>query len=57
MKILHVYRSEPDSDTQQLAAIISEGREASEFKLYTEEVDYDRLVDMVFDADKTVCWW
>ncbi|MFH7326213.1 hypothetical protein [Desulfurivibrio sp. C05AmB] len=57
MKILHVYRSEPEADTNKLVEIVSEGREASEFKLYEGNVDYDKLVDMVFEADKTVCWW
>lgn len=57
MKILHVYRSEPDADTKKLVEIVSEGREASEYKLYEGSVDYDKLVDMVFDADKAVCWW
>ncbi len=57
MKILHVYRSAPDGDTQKLASIVSEGRDSNEFKLYEGAVDYDKLVDLVLDADKTVCWW
>ncbi|MDF1615474.1 hypothetical protein [Desulfurivibrio dismutans] len=57
MKILHVYRSEPDSDTKKLVEIVSEGREAAEFKLHEGQVDYDKLVDMVMDADQSICWW
>ncbi|ADH87073.1 hypothetical protein [Desulfurivibrio alkaliphilus] len=57
MKILHVYRSEPDGDTKKLVEIVSEGREAAEFKLFEGQVDYDKLVDMVMDADKSICWW
>jgi hypothetical protein len=57
MKILHVYRSEPNDDTQKLVEIVSEGREAESFKLNVEKPDYDKLVDMVFAADQTICWW
>ena len=57
MKILNVYRSAPDENTTKLAGIVAEGSEASEFKLYEGDVDYDKLVDMVLEADKTVCWW
>ncbi|MDZ7640509.1 MAG: hypothetical protein U5J62_00540 [Desulfurivibrio sp.] len=57
MKILHVYRSEPNADTKKLVEIVSEGREASEYKLYEGSVDYDKLVDMVFAADQAICWW
>lgn len=57
MKILHVYRSEPDADIKKLVEIVSEGREAGEYKLYEGSVDYDKLVDMVLDADQTISWW
>ena len=57
MKLLHVYRSEPNEDVQKLAAIVSEGRETQSFKLNVENPDYDKLVDMVFEADQTICWW
>lgn len=57
MKILHVYRSEPNDDTKKLVEIVSEGRENESFKLNVEKPDYDKLVDMVFAADQTICWW
>lgn len=57
MKILHVYRSEPNDDTKKLAEIVAEGRENERFDLYAANPDYDNLVDMVFDADQTICWW
>lgn len=57
MKILHVYRSEPDDTTKKLASIVSEGNETESFDLNVETPDYDKLVDMVFAADKTICWW
>jgi hypothetical protein len=57
MKILNVYRSEPDDTTKKLVAVVSEGNESESFDLNVDAPDYDKLVDMVFDADKTICWW
>ncbi|MEW6595189.1 MAG: hypothetical protein AB1413_10000 [Thermodesulfobacteriota bacterium] len=57
MKLLHVYRSEANDDVKKLVEIVSEGRECQSFSLNVESPDYDKLVDMVFEADQTICWW
>ncbi len=57
MKILQVYRSEPNDDVKKLVEILNRDREADSFNLYEENPDYDLLVKKIFDADKTVCWW
>ncbi|MFA7382921.1 MAG: hypothetical protein WC001_05680 [Desulfurivibrionaceae bacterium] len=57
MKLLNVYRSEPNDDTKKLVEIVSEGRDAEAFALNVENPDYDALVDKVFAADQTICWW
>ncbi len=57
MKILHVYRSAPTEDVTKLVEIVSEGRDSVSFDLNVDAPDYDKLVDMVFDADQTICWW
>ncbi len=57
MKILQVYRSEPNDDVKTLVEILNRDREADEFKLYEDNPDYDVLVEKIFAADKTVCWW
>ena len=57
MKILQVYRSEPNDDVKTLVEILNRDREADAFKLYDGEPNYDELVTKIFDADKTVCWW
>ncbi len=57
MKILNVYRSAPNETTQKLVEIVSEGREADSFDLNVDSPDYDNLVDKIFAADQTVCWW
>ena len=56
MKILQVYRSEPNSDVKTLVDILNRDRTADEFKLY-DQPNYDVLVKKIFENDKTVCWW
>jgi hypothetical protein len=57
MKILQVYRSEPNNDVKTLVGILNRDRDADEFNLNVESPDYDVLVSKIFAADKTVCWW
>jgi hypothetical protein len=57
MKMLQVYRSEPNDDVKTLVEILNRDREADEFKLYGQKPNYDELVSKIFAADKTVCWW
>ncbi len=57
MKILHVYRSEPNDTTRKLVAIVSEDRDNESITLYGATPDYDKLVDAVMAADQTICWW
>jgi hypothetical protein len=57
MKILHIFRHPPDEETKTLAAIVSRDREATEFPLYQEPVDYDRLLELVLTQDQVISWW
>ena len=57
MKILNVYRSVPDETTKKLVEIVTRDRESDSFDLHVDNPDYDALVDKIFDADQTICWW
>lgn len=57
MKILHVYRSEPDDILKKLIEPISEGNEVEHFDMYGSDVDYDKMIELVFNHDKIICWW
>lgn len=57
MKLLNVYRSEPNDDTKKLVEIVSEGREVESFDLNVDAPDYSALLDKVFAVDQTICWW
>lgn len=57
MKILNIYKSEPDETVRKLVEIVTRDRESDTFNLNVENPDYDTLVDKIFDADQTICWW
>jgi len=57
MKVLNVYRSVPDETVQKLVTIVTRERDSEGFNLYDENPDYDALVDKIFEADQTICWW
>lgn len=57
MKVLNVYRSEPDEVVKKLVSIVTRDREEDSFDLNVETPDYDALVDKIFAADQTICWW
>lgn len=57
MKILQVYRSAPSDETKILVEILNRDRDADAFDLNVDAPDYDQLVEKIFAADKTVCWW
>jgi len=63
MKILCVYRhkaSKENEDIQKIVAKLKEkGHEIIEFNLFEakDDADYDKLVDLIWEADKTISWW
>ena len=56
MSVLHIYKSEPDELTKELAEALSD-EGTVEFKLYEGNVDYEELVKKIFECDKVICWW
>ena len=57
MKILNIYRSEPDDTTKKLAEIVNRDRESISFDLNVDNPDYDALVDQIYEADQVISWW
>ncbi len=57
MKILHIFKTEPDQVTNTLVEVISKGEEITTFELYKDDVDYGRLLDLIFEHDKVITWW
>ncbi len=57
MKVLHILRSEPDAVTRKLIDGLSRSSQGREVALYDGKVDYNRLVDDIFQSDRIICWW
>ena len=57
MKILNIYKSEPDETVKKLVEIVTRDRDSESFDLTVDNPDYDALVDKIFGADQTICWW
>ncbi len=57
MKILQIFKSEPDAVIKKLMEPVSKDNEARQFEMYQGDVDYDKLVELVFDHDTVICWW
>ncbi len=57
MKILHIFKTEPDQVTNTLVEVISKGEEITTFELYKDDVDYGRLLDLIFEHHKVITWW
>ncbi len=57
MKILNIYKSEPDETVKKLVEIVTRDRDSESFDLTVDNPDYDALVDKIFAADQTICWW
>jgi len=57
MKLLYILKTAPSESQRALMKVIGEGCEVLEFPMYEGDVDYDKLVDLIFEYDKTVTWW
>ncbi|MBU0733870.1 MAG: hypothetical protein KJ573_09740 [Proteobacteria bacterium] len=57
MKVLHVLKSEPDEAVKKLMEHWSGANDVKQFDLHKENVNYDKLVELVFENDKVICWW
>jgi len=62
MTILHLLRSEPDESVASLIEALTRDATATVCQLYPdaisqEPVDWDRLVDDIFNHDRVICWW
>ncbi|MGC9017366.1 MAG: hypothetical protein ACP5JQ_04200 [Caldimicrobium sp.] len=63
MKILCVYRHKDSVENKDIQKIVSKlkekGHEIIEFNLFEakDDSDYDKLIDLIWEADKTISWW
>jgi hypothetical protein len=57
MKILHILKTKPDDLTNTFIDLISDGEENTTFSLYEKDPDYAKLLDLIFENDRTISWW
>jgi hypothetical protein len=57
MKTLHILRSEPSDFVKMLVEQISGYEESVEVPLYEGDIDYDCLLNYIFDSDRVISWW
>ena len=59
MNVLHILKTETDNNTKALMSALnkSEGGKSTEFVLYDERADYEKLIDLIFEHDKIISWW
>ena len=56
MKVLHILKTEPDETIEEFMQAFADD-EVTTVPLFDGEVDWAGLVDEIFAADKTICWW
>ncbi len=56
MKILHIFKTEPDDTVKDFAGAFADD-EVETVPLYEGDVDWAKLVDQIFAADKVISWW
>ena len=60
-KILHLFKTEPDDMQRTLMDNLSKGCSNLEVPLYGEDgddnIDYDEIVDLIFEYDQVIAWW
>lgn len=57
MKILHLLRSEPSKLVNEFIDAFAEKNESEQYVLYKEEVNYSKLIENIFIADRVISWW
>lgn len=57
MTFLHILRSEPDEVARSLMQGLSGAGTNRQVALYNGPVDYDKLVQDIFQSDRVICWW
>ncbi len=57
MEVLHILKSEPEQLATDLIREICRGKDCKKIELYKGNVDWERVLQETFAADKVICWW
>ena len=56
-KILHILKTKPDDAQSRLIQGLCESSDCLQVSLFEGDVDYDRLVDLIFEYEQVITWW
>lgn len=56
MKILHILREEPNESVRRIIDLQSTDNEVKTVELYKGSMDYEELLELIFDYDKVISW-
>lgn len=58
-KMLQILKTKPDDLQIKLMSTLSLGYNCLQFPLFEEEneVDYEELLDLIFEYDEVITWW
>jgi hypothetical protein len=60
-KILHLLKTEPDDMQRILMGNLSKGSKNLEIPLFRkdgeENIDYDEIIDLIFEYNQVIAWW
>jgi len=57
MKILHIFRTEPDETVKNIVKTTTNGDESKVLELYKGDIDWSHVVDDIFSHEKMISWW
>ena len=57
MAVLHILRSKPDPSTETLMNTIPVDESAKVIKLYADDIDWEAVVEDIFNHEQIICWW
>jgi hypothetical protein len=57
MKILHIFRTEPDETVKNIVKTTTNGDESKVLELYKGDIDWSCVVDDIFSHEKMISWW
>ena len=57
MKILHIFRTEPDKTVENIVKTTTNGDKSKVWELYKGDIDWSRVVDDIFSHEKIISWW
>ena len=53
---LHILKTKPDNTTMALITALGGNEEETLVKI-DDSTDYEKLIDMIFEHDRVICWW